>query len=85
MSAKLNTANKGQSSGYVVSIAIIGALFFIFGFVTWLNGSLIPFLQTACELSPFEASLVTLAFYIAYFVMALPSSFVLKQTAYKNG
>jgi fucose permease len=85
MSAKLNTANKGKSSGYVVSIAIIGALFFIFGFVTWLNGSLIPFLQTACELSPFEASLVTLAFYIAYFVMALPSSFVLKHTGYKNG
>ena len=70
---------------YVMSISLIGALFFIFGFITWLNGSLIPFLQTACELTPFEASLVTLAFYIAYFVMALPSSFVLKKTGYKNG
>jgi len=68
-----------------MSISVIGALFFIFGFVTWLNGTLIPFLQTACELTPFEASLVTLAFYIAYFVMALPSSFVLKKTGYKNG
>ncbi len=76
------TTKKG---GYVLSISIIGALFFIFGFVTWLNGTLIPFLQTACELTPFEASLVTLAFYIAYFVMALPSSFVLKKTGYKNG
>jgi len=70
---------------YLMSLTIIGSLFFIFGFVTWLNGSLMPFLQTACELSPFEASLVTLAFYIAYFVMALPSSFVLKKTGYKNG
>ena len=68
-----------------MSLSIIGALFFIFGFVTWLNGSLMPFLQTACELTPFEASLVTLAFYIAYFVMALPSSFVLKKIGYKNG
>jgi fucose permease len=68
-----------------MALSIIGALFFIFGFVTWLNGSLMPFLQTACELTPFEASLVTLAFYIAYFVMALPSSFVLKKTGYKNG
>ena len=76
------TTKKG---GYVLSVSIIGALFFIFGFVTWLNGTLIPFLQTACELTPFEASLVTLAFYIAYFVMALPSSFVLKKTGYKNG
>jgi fucose permease len=64
---------------------IIGMLFFIFGFVTWLNGTLIQFLQTACELTPFEASLVTLAFYIAYFFMALPSSFVLRVTGYKNG
>jgi FHS family L-fucose permease-like MFS transporter len=70
---------------YLISLTIIGVLFFIFGFVTWLNGSLMPFLQTACELTPFQASLVTLAFYIAYFVMALPSSFVLKKTGYKNG
>ncbi len=70
---------------YIMSLSIIGTLFFIFGFVTWLNGSLMPFLQTACELTPFQASLVTLAFYIAYFVMALPSSFVLKKIGYKNG
>jgi len=75
------TTNKN----YLISISIIGVLYFIFGFVTWLNGTLMPFLQTACELTPFEASLVVLAFYIAYFVMALPSSFVLKKTGYKNG
>jgi len=74
-----------KPGNYIFSITIIGILFFIFGFVTWLNGTLIPFLQTACELTPVEASLVTLAFYIAYFVMALPSSFVLKKTGYKNG
>lgn len=70
---------------YLGSVIIIGILFFIFGFVTWLNGALMPFLQTACEITPFQASLVTLAFYIAYFVMALPSSFVLKEIGYKNG
>jgi len=64
---------------------IIGGLFFIFGFVTWLNGSLIPFLQTACELSHIEAYLVTMAFYIAYTVTALPASFILNKTGYKNG
>jgi len=66
-------------------VVIIGMLFFIFGFVTWLNGALMPFLQTACQILPFEASLVTSAFYIAYFFMALPSSFVLKRIGYKNG
>lgn len=70
---------------YIFSITIIGLFFFIFGFVTWLNGILIPFLRTACELNDFEAYFITFAFYISYFVMALPSSAVLKKTGFKNG
>lgn len=70
---------------YVFSIFIIGLFFFIFGFVTWLNGILIPFLRTACELNDFQAYFVTFAFYISYFVMALPSSAVLKKTGFKFG
>ena len=70
---------------YIFSITIIGLFFFIFGFVTWLNGILIPFLKTACELNDFQAYFVTFAFYISYFVMALPSSAVLKKTGFKNG
>jgi len=66
-------------------IVIIGALFFVFGFVTWLNSVLIPYLKIACELSNFESYLVAFAFYIAYFVMALPSSWLLKKTGFKNG
>lgn len=64
---------------------IIGVLFFIFGFVTWLNGSLIPFLKVICALSEFEALFVTFAFYIAYTVMALPMASILERTGYKNG
>ncbi|MFN3901857.1 MAG: MFS transporter, partial [Alishewanella aestuarii] len=64
---------------------IIGTLFFIFGFVTWLNGALIPFLQIVCELNEFQALLVTFAFYIAYTVMALPMSFLLNILGYKKG
>jgi len=66
-------------------MVIIGILFFIFGFVTWLNGSLIPFLKVICELNEFEALFVTFAFYIAYTVMALPMAYVLDKTGYKNG
>jgi len=66
-------------------IYIIGALFFIFGFVTWLNNILIPFLKTACELTDFQASFVPFAFYISYFVMAMPSSFILKKSGFGNG
>lgn len=74
-----------QQKSYVVPMIIIGALFFIFGFVTWLNSVLIPFLQQACGLTDFQAYLVTFAFYISYFVMAIPSSVILKKTGYAKG
>ena len=74
-----------QSKNTTFSIFIIGALFFVFGFVTWLNSVLIPFLKTACELSDAKASLVPFAFYISYFVMAIPSSAILKRTGFSNG
>lgn len=69
----------------IVPMLIIGALFFIFGFVTWANGTLIPYLKIACELTTSEAMLVTFAFYISYAVMAFPSSWVLRKTGFKKG
>jgi MFS transporter, FHS family, L-fucose permease len=68
-----------------VPMMIIGALFFIFGFVTWLNSVLIPFLKQSCQLTDFQAYFVTLAFYISYFVMAIPSSYILKKTGFAKG
>jgi len=74
-----------EKPDYTAQIVIIGILFFIFGFVTWLNSTLIPYLQIACQLKTSEAVLVTFAFYISYAVMAFPSSWVLKQTGFKKG
>jgi len=68
------------------AIFIIGVLFFIFGFVTWLNGTLIPFLKLACQLkNDIQAFFVTFSFYMAYFFLAIPSSWILKVTGYKKG
>ncbi len=74
-----------QRNSYLTSIFILGAFFFIFGFVTWLNGVLIPYFKIACELNNFQSLLVAFAFYISYFVMALPSSKILEITGFKKG
>ena len=79
---KTETPRQQSSSRPII---IIGALFFIFGFVTWLNSVLIPYLKIACQLSNFEAYFVAFAFYISYLVMAVPSAWVLKATGFKNG
>lgn len=67
------------------SIYIIGALFFIFGFVTWINSVLIPFFKQICDLSDFQAYFVTFAFYISYFVMSIPSAWVLRKLGFVKG
>lgn len=69
----------------VISILIIGLLFFIFGFVSWINAILIPYFKIACELTNFESYLVAFAFYISYLVMSVPSSFLLKKIGFKKG
>lgn len=66
-------------------IVIIGILFFVFGFVTWLGSVLIPYLRIACQLSNFSSYLVAFSFYISYTVMAIPSAAVLRRTGYKKG
>lgn len=82
----MSSVSTQKNSNYITSIAIIGALFFIFGFVTWLNGTLIPFLKLACDLkTDTQAFLVTSAFYMAYFFLAIPSSSILQHTGFKNG
>ncbi|TKB99201.1 sugar MFS transporter [Pedobacter cryophilus] len=68
-----------------ISILIIGLLFFIFGFVTWINAILIPYFKIACELNNFQSYLVTFAFYIAYLVMSLPAAQLLKKVGFKKG
>jgi glucose/galactose transporter len=75
-----------RTSHTTTAVAIIGALFFLFGFVTWINGPLISYLKIICELkSGAEPFYVTFAFYIAYFVTALPMAAVLNRTGMKNG
>src|SRR5690606_40736254 len=68
-----------------ISIGIIALLCFIFGFLSWINAILIPYFKIACELTHFQSYLVAFAFYIAYFVMSVPSSYLLKAVGFKKG
>lgn len=78
------TSDPGRSN-LRLSIAIIGILFFVFGFVTWLNGPLITFAQLAFELDEVNAFLILMAFFLSYFFLAIPSSWILRMTGMKKG
>ena len=70
---------------YITSIVILAFMYFVFGFVSWVNSILIPYFKIACELTNFESYLVAFAFYIAYLVMSMPGSVLLKKVGFKRG
>lgn len=77
--------NSCKQKQYFISLTILAGMFFIFGFVSWVNSILIPYFRIACELTHFESYFVAFAFYIAYFVMAIPSGILLKKVGFKRG
>jgi len=85
MQAENITTQAPGKANVTGQIMTIGAFFFIFGFITWVNGTLIPYLRIACELEEWQAYLVTFAFYISYTVMAIPSSKILERTGMVKG
>lgn len=74
-----------MGKSYLYPMFIIGTLFFVFGFLTWINGILIPYFQICLELSNFQSTWVAFSSYTAYFVMAIPSAWILKYTGYRRG
>ncbi len=81
---EMTITNEKQKSS-ALPMMIVAGLFFILGFATWLNGSLMPYLKQILQLTPFEASLIVGSFYIAVTFTALPSASIIRKVGYKNG
>ncbi len=81
----ISAAAVESARDYRTPMIIIGLLFFIFGFVTWLNGPLIQFVELAFDLDTVNAFLVLMVFYLSYFFLALPASWILRRTGMKKG
>ena len=80
---KSTTAVPGKS--YVLAFSLVTSLFFLWGLANSLNGTLIKHFQTALNLNRAQAGVVESAFYIGYFVMALPAAFLMNRIGYKKG
>ena len=80
-----NMSATSTKKNHIIPIAIIAGLFFILGFVTWINGALIPFMKTINELTVAQSYFVASASYISFVVMALPASFIINKIGYRKG
>jgi glucose/galactose transporter len=76
---------KSSKRNFLISMSILSGLFFLFGLVSWVNTILIPYFKFTCELTIVQSYLVTFAFFIAYLIMAIPSSILLDRIGYKKG
>ncbi|MBN4082903.1 sugar MFS transporter [bacterium AH-315-A23] len=79
------SATPSKKNSTLIPIIIIAGLFFVFGFVTWINGALIPFMKTINELTNAQSYLVASASYISFVVMALPASYIINKIGYRKG
>ena len=80
------TIQSGRRPGYIFSLVMLGALFFVFGLVSWVNSILVPYFKIACELqSEVQSYLANFAFYIAYLVLTIPASVLLNRIGFKRG
>jgi FHS family L-fucose permease-like MFS transporter len=73
------------SQSYTGSLTVLTSLFFMWGFITCLNDILIPHLKAVFTLSYFQAMLVQFCFFAAYFVMSVPSGWLVEKIDYKGG
>lgn len=72
-------------NNYLLPLALIISLFFLWGMANNLNDILIKQFKKAFELSDFQSGLVQSAFYFGYFVLAIPASLVMNRFSYKTG
>ncbi|MGZ4970295.1 MAG: L-fucose:H+ symporter permease [Methylobacter sp.] len=77
--------NSPDKNPYLGSLTILTSLFFIWGFITSLNDILIPHLKSVFTLNYTEAMLVQFCFFTAYFVVSIPSGYLVEKIDYKGG
>ncbi len=70
---------------YQLPLILITVLFFLWGFAHNLNPILIPHLKKACQLTDLQSSLIDSAFFVGYFVTAIPAGLLMKRYGYKTG
>ena len=84
MHASIQTASPPRG-GNNLALSVVGALFFMLGFITCLNDILIPHLKAIFNLNYTQAMLVQFCFFTAYAVMSIPMSKLVEKMGYKAG
>src|SRR6202521_4957697 len=72
-------------SGNFLPFFLVTALFFLWGIPNNLNDVLIRHFMKSFAITRFQAGLVQSAFYMGYFLLAMPAAFLMRRAGYKSG
>ena len=78
-------ANPGTGANYTVALIVLGAVYFVIGFVTCLNDTLVPYFKASFSLTYFQSSLVQFYFFVTYGLMSIPAGRLVGKVGYKSG
>jgi len=69
---------------YVAALSVLASLFFIWGFITVINNTLLPHLRSVFDLDYTRTTLIESVWFIAYFVASIPSAKLIERIGYKK-
>ena len=78
------TASAAPGASYGRALGLLASLFFMWGFITVINGTLLPHLRSVFELSYFQAALIESVWFIAYFFASIPSAKLIERIGYQK-
>ncbi len=81
------TTGSGSTGGgetYRAALTLLASLFFMWGFATVLNNTLLPHLRSVFELNYTQTTLIESVWFIAYFVASIPSAKLIERIGYKK-
>lgn len=77
--------SKAEVKSYVIPLALVTTLFFLWGLANILNSALISQFQPIFQISRAQALFVETAFYLGYFTIAIPAALFMEKYSYKKG
>ena len=81
---KIVGGSPGEGFNYKPALALLASLFFMWGFITVINNTLLPHLRSVFDLNYTQTTLIESVWFIAYGVMGMPSAFLIERTGYKK-
>ncbi|NKJ02638.1 sugar MFS transporter [Novosphingobium sp. SG707] len=82
--AAMDASHTDGHGHYGRALSLLATLFFMWGFITVINGTLLPHLRSVFELSYFQAALIESVWFIAYFFASIPAAMLIERIGYQK-